>query len=199
MKTFIESERSSSSVKLQISIEGKRLSFREVFELWQTDNDFTDFYAAGLLHKTGNSFFWEHPPLFTEDLDNEYEVTLRKAKSFDRKKLNEDAFREHFEEGKEVVAFDNLGKSARLVVPVKIKEGETYKHLGAFLQNGSPSQIMSLFKETGIQIDKELRSGKQIWLSTAGLGVSWLHVRLDIYPKYYKTNKYREADFFQRE
>ena len=32
--------------------------------------------------------------------------------------------------------------------------------------------------------------GKPVWLSTAGLGVGWLHVRLDDRPKYYRHAPY---------
>ncbi len=32
-----------------------------------------------------------------------------------------------------------------------------------------------------------------VWLSTAGAGVSWLHVRLDDRPKYYGHGPYRTA------
>jgi hypothetical protein len=31
------------------------------------------------------------------------------------------------------------------------------------------------------------------WLSTAGLGVPWLHLRLDSYPKYYRYRPYTTA------
>ena len=34
---------------------------------------------------------------------------------------------------------------------------------------------------------------KPVWLSTAGAGVSWLHVRLDDRPKYYGYAPYRQA------
>ena len=33
---------------------------------------------------------------------------------------------------------------------------------------------------------------KPTWLSTAGMGVAWLHVRLDQRPKYYAHRPYRE-------
>ena len=39
----------------------------------------------------------------------------------------------------------------------------------------------------------EARIGIQpIWLSTAGMGVPWLHVRLDSRPKYYAFGPYRD-------
>ena len=33
---------------------------------------------------------------------------------------------------------------------------------------------------------------RPVWLSTAGAGVSWLHVRLDDRPKYYGCGPYRQ-------
>jgi hypothetical protein len=32
-----------------------------------------------------------------------------------------------------------------------------------------------------------------IWLSTAGMGVAWLHIRLDERPKYYSHKPYAVA------
>jgi len=37
-------------------------------------------------------------------------------------------------------------------------------------------------------------NAKRVWLSTAGMGVSWLHVRLDDRPKYYGHRPYRIAN-----
>lgn len=34
---------------------------------------------------------------------------------------------------------------------------------------------------------------KPVWLSTAGAGVPWLHVRLDDHPKYYGYALYRSG------
>ncbi|MGB1216866.1 MAG: DUF6940 family protein [Saprospiraceae bacterium] len=33
-----------------------------------------------------------------------------------------------------------------------------------------------------------------MWLSTAGLGVYWLHIRMDNRPKYYKHKAYKEIE-----
>jgi len=37
-----------------------------------------------------------------------------------------------------------------------------------------------------------LQGGKTFWVSTSGLGVAWLHVRVDSKPKYYSHEAYRE-------
>jgi hypothetical protein len=33
-----------------------------------------------------------------------------------------------------------------------------------------------------------------MWLSTSGLGVAWLHIRLDSTPKYYQHQPYTSRD-----
>ena len=41
-------------------------------------------------------------------------------------------------------------------------------------------------------LDRLHRSPEETtWLSTSGLGVYWLHVRLDSYPKYYTYRPYK--------
>ena len=32
---------------------------------------------------------------------------------------------------------------------------------------------------------------RPVWLSTAGMGIAWLHIRLDDRPKYYGYREYR--------
>jgi len=34
-------------------------------------------------------------------------------------------------------------------------------------------------------------SDRPLWISTAGMGVNWLHVRLDSRPKYYRHAPYK--------
>lgn len=34
---------------------------------------------------------------------------------------------------------------------------------------------------------------RKLWLSTSGLGVSWLHVRVDSVPKYYNFEEYKRG------
>jgi hypothetical protein len=61
--------------------------------------------------------------------------------------------------------------------------------MAKFARHAPKYQIRAFWKEVGKQyaglIGKENK-----WLSTAGLGVPWLHVRVDSAPKYY-----RHADF----
>jgi len=66
-----------------------------------------------------------------------------------------------------------------------------YGHLAAFVREAPPEQVDALFATVGrTLLDRVAPS--PLWLNTAGLGVPWLHVRLDSRPKYYGHAPYRE-------
>jgi hypothetical protein len=49
-------------------------------------------------------------------------------------------------------------------------------------------------RATGAAVAARL-SARPLWLSTSGLGVAWLHVRLDSRPKYYSYAPYRRSEY----
>lgn len=91
-----------------------------------------------------------------------------------------------------VAVFPNLSGDARLVVPKKAEPSlndATYSHLAAFVRGAPKKQVLDFWQTGAQEYDKFLtdRQSKQtVWLNTAGGGVSWLHLRLDSVPKYYK-------------
>ena len=62
--------------------------------------------------------------------------------------------------------------------------------LASFLKTASSERIEALWKLVGREIASKV-SSSPIWLSTAGLGVSWLHIRLDSRPKYFRYLPYK--------
>jgi hypothetical protein len=92
----------------------------------------------------------------------------------------------------DVVDFPNLGGDAHLVVPAA-SPGATCTHLAAFVRTAPPDHQHALFRRAA-SLCLEQRSASPRWLSTAGLGVSWLHIRLDRQPKYYGHGPYRDRD-----
>jgi hypothetical protein len=60
----------------------------------------------------------------------------------------------------------------------------------AFVRNAPEAQKHALWSIVGKVMEEELGPAP-IWLSTAGAGVSWLHVRIDRKPKYYGHAPYR--------
>ncbi|WP_291721579.1 DUF6940 family protein [Bernardetia sp.] len=171
------------------------LTFNEVFELWQADDNFITFYINTLINFDYKAFHWEHPCLEEPFLDKKYECTITKSKRLEAASVNEEAFKEHIYTNECVIDFMNLGKNARLIIPSKKTDKEVYNHLGKFIRAAPKEQIMEVFKRTGKLVTKEIKENGKIWLNTAGLGVIWLHIRLDTKPKYYKTRKYKDPNF----
>ena len=93
-----------------------------------------------------------------------------------------------------VMSFHNLSKDATLVVPLpRVSESRIYIHLANFLRHAPKHQKLDLWR---LALDEllqkiETHPNRPVWLSTSGLGVSWLHIRLDSAPKYYTHTPYR--------
>ena len=101
------------------------------------------------------------------------------------------AFSGHFRPGGEVATFWNLGGDAMLVAPCPEESGN-FAHLASFTATASAERQDALWKAVGDAL--ALRIGPQpLWLSTAGHGVAWLHVRLDSRPKYYRHAPYMRS------
>lgn len=88
--------------------------------------------------------------------------------------------------------FQNLGGDALLIVPAQRGSIECYSHLGAFLREAPSEQKQMLWQAVAGAVQENLSETPK-WLSTAGLGVSWLHIRLDSRPKYYNYVPYKSA------
>jgi hypothetical protein len=108
------------------------------------------------------------------------------------------------------VSFGNLSGKSRLVVPTLLSSKKAnsdiesnifkdFSHLTKFMRTAYPQVIAELWCTVAIQALKYLENNPQspLWISTSGLGVSWLHVRLDTVPKYYNWEEYKFFRKFQ--
>ncbi len=102
------------------------------------------------------------------------------------------SFAGHFSASEDVVVFPSLGKDSTLIVPSPRGPAVHYVHLASFLRGAPPTQINALWMHSGSALKQRLGSSP-VWLSTAGGGVAWLHVRLDQRPKYYWYGPYRSS------
>ena len=84
------------------------------------------------------------------------------------------------------------GNDATLVIPLPRGAQDAYAHLGAFARGGSSAQQQALWKGVAAAIVAKV-SATPLWLSTAGAGVAWLHLRVDDAPKYFAHGPYRGA------
>jgi hypothetical protein len=168
---------------------GVPLTFGQLFELLQDHSDFATWYTCQLKRSRFASYFWEHPPLTRTTIDSNAEFVLVNAPMLDNLHPNPAPFRPYFAAG-EVVTFRNLGGDAILIAPSPADASQGYAHLSAFLHRAPDSQVHVLWHDVGQAICKSL-TDKPIWLSTSGLGVAWLHIRLDSTPKYYQHQPYK--------
>jgi hypothetical protein len=133
------------------------------------------------------AFFWECAPLTADDRPAAYAIVDAPALAGIRPDLAGFA-RELAARPGRVASFWNLSGDALLVVPRD--EGVPYPHLAAFART-APADVADLFwarvGEEALRWDRG-----PVWVSTHGLGVAWLHVRLDVRPKYYRTGELRE-------
>lgn len=189
-KTF-EIESSDRNLKFGIEEEGSLITNREFLQLLSDSNEFRIFYNQVLADSVFDAFFWENKPMTDQTLDENYECNIINTDYLAGKAADAQTFNQYFDPNKPVVTFSNLGNDAELIVPCPQKENSTYTHIGNFVRNAGKNQIDELWKITAIETLKAIGS-KPKWLSTSGLGVFWLHIRIDAVPKYYQTDEYKK-------
>ena len=174
------------------------LSFREVLERWADVNGDGSldraFHSQVLSDLPLNAYRWETPVVDLQRFDRPFEFVVLDDPSLDRPE-DGSAFRRHFDTATDeqmVLTFQNLGRNAVLVVPTLGGEQVNHCHLASFLNTCTASQESLLWHHVGKAMLKRV-SDLPVWLSTAGGGVPWLHVRLDNKPKYYGHRPYRAA------
>jgi hypothetical protein len=165
-------------------------SFEMILVGWESDESFRTQFARELAAVPFSAFRWETPAVTTSSLASEWEFVLLDSPSLARPVPDRDAFQEHFRHDARIVTFSNLGGDAVLIVPCPRGPDVSYGHFAAFLRSAPQEQIHELWRAVAAAMRKRI-SAKPVWLSTAGAGVSWLHVRLDDRPKYYGWSKYR--------
>jgi hypothetical protein len=180
------------SHKVTIADFERLLTFAEVIAAWRDDPMFRAFYCGELAAAPWPAFFWEMPPIRRGHTDVPYEFMLIRSDGLARMQPDAEAFAQQFKSTSNFVAtFPNLGGDAMLVAPEQIAASSSYAHLAAFVRSAPQAQQHELFQTLGHAIDDFLcKYDGRIWISTSGLGVAWLHVRLDTYPKYYQHQPY---------
>jgi hypothetical protein len=182
-----------SARRVLLSKHADPITFAEVLAGWGDDKGFRAFFLAELRRAPFGAFFWELPPLRANTLERPYEHVVLEREALTRMSPNPSAFLSmlHAEADSEWVAsFPNIGGDAILVVPKPLAGKAGYGHLGAFLQVAPDEQQHALLQVLGGATKASLqRSDNSIWISTAGLGVPWLHVRLDLTPPRMTTQR----------
>jgi len=194
-QSLIERLPSQAGQRVSISNTGGQLSFADVITLWKQNQNFRSFFSKLLIDAPFDAYRWETPPASGSSMAHAFEFVFLDCPELDTTP-NSNAFSEHFRADTirdNVVTFSNLGKDATLVVPLPIKSTSAYGHLASFMRTAPESQKDALWRMVG-EATLQRVGQKPVWLSTAGMGVAWLHVRLDDRPKYYGYAPYRNAN-----
>ncbi len=188
----VEIELSPGIRKVSIVQDGQRLTYANVIQAWTHDSLFTRYFSSILKASPFDAYFWETPPVNTETLNRVFEFVEVEGGILKQMPTNRRSFSEHFDRANNnsIISFTNLGGDAQLVVPCPLNAASEYPHLAEFLRTAPDEQIESLWQQVGLQAKKTI-GNDNTWISTAGGGVAWLHVRFDSFPKYYSYAPYR--------
>jgi hypothetical protein len=181
-----------NGLRFAVHRDGHPATFATVVQAWQSDAAFRGWFNALLAGVPFTAYRWETPGVTAATLARAFEFVVLDEPTLARRP-DAEAFAEHFGKGSVgVVAFANLRGDALMVVPCPQSADSTYGHLAAFVRHAPEAQRDALWLAVGEAMAERV-SAKPVWLSTAGAGVSWLHVRLDDRPKYYGHEPYRKA------
>ena len=181
-------------LRIRLLRDGQTLSWSNAVDRWQNDQSFRSYFVSVLVDAPFPAYFLETPPVTNDTLDREFEFVLVGSQQLAGVRTDQSAFANHFasaEPGASVIAFSNLGGDATLIVPCPRAPLSAYSQISAFARWAPDEQQHQLWKWVGAALERKL-GAQPIWLSTSGLGVYWLHIRLDSAPKYYTHEPYRK-------
>jgi len=202
---------SDTTTRFKISDDGRIVTNRQLPVLLQNDDEFVNVLSAtiaGYDPTTLPGLFFESKPIYKQTLDEEYEFVLISTDKFLGKRQNNKTFKKYWDSydyqgtsRKYSRIFPSLSKRSTMITPVPRKEdGEYlnyYSNLQDFLIHGLTYDIRAFWNTWGKGLEDwyiKIQDGDvpKVCVNTAGLGVYFLHGRLDPKPKYYKFVEYRE-------
>lgn len=178
-----------------VVIGNARMTFSQVISLWHNDETFVAEWVAQLAAIPFEAYCFETPPLTKPALSKPFECVFVESPALARLEADSRPFQEHFRQSAGSVAFPSLGKDALLVAPCPLRESTCYTHLACFLRSAAKEEAYQLWRTVAQGLNDRVTDAP-LWLSTAGLGVSWLHVRLDTRPKYYRHGVYASPQYW---
>jgi hypothetical protein len=168
---------------------GKYMTWKTVIHsLIKKFDTFTYKLIQCLLNVEYTAYFWECDQV---NMEKPFRFAIFNSKKLAERKQDNNAFKGVINCKKNVIAFPSLSKQINLVVPCKRSQSAEYTSLATFSQTAPIKQQVSFWKKVG----ENIKNGD--WVSTSGLGVSWLHVRISPRPTYYhnefNTKKEKEG------
>ncbi|RHZ37251.1 DUF6940 family protein [endosymbiont GvMRE of Glomus versiforme] len=142
-----------------------------------------------------SAYFWECLPISKDTLNRPFEFVVIKNEKLNNINQNYSSFKEYIDKN-EKSFISRRGATLIIPLPEKNKDNEEldYKNLASFIQNvpDNSEQQKTLWQEVARQLETNLEDKNPRWLSAHGLGVPYLHVRIDKQPIYYSWSEYKE-------
>ena len=183
-----------NTIKYTVNSEVGRLTYRDFINILKVkDEDFLTKFRDELNTASAEfpAYFWECVPVSSNTIDKEFEFVLVNSGALNNIRQDYSSFQEHFRKSNDnqAVSFASFSGDT-LIVPVP--KGSDYKNISKFTDNASIRQWEALWQKVGEKMEENLinANGAARWLSTSGLGISYLHVRIDRRPKYYSHQEY---------
>ena len=181
------------TLKFVIRRESEAIRRGDLPSFLRDDRGFRSMLMTTLSSAPFPAYFWETPPLSLATSSSPWEFVLVDCPQLVQATPQPGEFAAHFDtlaRGASIATFRNLGGDATLVAPAPKGPASCYAHIGAFSRAAPEAQQHELWQKVGEALGHDGRR-TPLWLSTSGLGVIWLHVRLDSSPKYYSYPPYR--------
>jgi len=173
--------------------DGRRLSHRRWIEMLREDADARSVLTEALRESTFRAYLWETPVVVPGDQLIQAEMALTESSALEHVAPDPSAFAAAFATNGRIATFANLGRDAVLVAPNPTLAPHS-AHLAAFVRSAPEEVVDGLWIAVATAVSEWLaRRGRPVWVSTSGLAVPWLHVRLDSVPKYYSYRSYRNV------
>lgn len=176
--------------------------FVTVFKVPSNSYDFLQVFIRSLKEANGElvAYLWECPPVTSLTMNRQqFQFVVTEAPQLAEIRQNYSSFMEHFRRHKNVCSFTNLGRDATLVVPIP-QPGLDFKNLSHFTKNATLETQYHLWARVARELSLGLKNGSSPkWVSTNGLGVYYLHIRIDDHPKYYSFEKYAKWPYTEDE
>ncbi|GBG24071.1 Hypothetical Protein FCC1311_002892 [Hondaea fermentalgiana] len=165
------------------------------------EDDFQDALSASVREAPWEAVFFEtRPTSSTTAAEDVFEFVLVPSRGLQTVATADlETFAEQLaaaeSAGRATAVFTNLGGDATLVVPTipaaLADAQDAFRHVGPYFRATKtlPGSTRALWQSIAESMTERMsqRGARPVWLSTSGLGVYYLHFRLDDRPKYYTT------------
>lgn len=172
----------------------RQITWAQAIALWQQNVGFRSALSQALAESSFTAFFWETPAITPASLHQPWECVVVSAPELSNTTSDPIPFNRYLTGARQdtITTFPNLGRDALLVVPYPLGDLQVYAHMATFVRTAPATQVHRLWQVLGQTLQSRLTAhpDNPLWVSTSGLGVAWLHVRLDNIPKYYTYSPY---------